>query len=128
MPKRGLDCSTQSIQVLVLSNISSSPNKQELGHVSGPKQTGQTLQLYITKGWTENPINKSTHRRFSTTKPSSRDDENIFFTSQAKQSEQTADAFHQNSCANQMDDFGVWCASSAPPLSFQWSLCIEDMN
>ena len=128
MPKRGLDCSTQSIQVLVLSNISSSPNKQELGHVSGPKQTGQTLQLYITKGWTENPINKSTHRRFSTTKPSSRDDENIFFTSQAKQSEQTADAFHQNSCANQMDDFGVWCASSALPLSFQWSLCIEDMN
>jgi hypothetical protein len=79
MPKLDSDCSTQSIQVLVLSNISSSPNKQELGHVGGPKQTGQTLQLYITKGWTENPINKSTRSRFSTTKPSSRDNENIFF-------------------------------------------------
>jgi len=55
------------------------PTSRNWGHVSGPKQTGQTLQLYITKGWTENPINKSTRSRFSTTKPSSRDDENIFF-------------------------------------------------
>jgi hypothetical protein len=64
-----------------------------------PKQTGKTLQLYITKGMTENPINKLTPSRFITTKLvrsfiAADDDENIFFTSQAKQSEQTADAIH----------------------------------
>lgn len=98
-----LFCSTQSIQVLVLSNISSPLSKQEgEGGVWGSgkqKQTGKILQLYITKGMTQNPVNKLTPSRFITTKLNpfiaSDDDDNVFFTSQAKQSEQTADAIHQ---------------------------------
>jgi len=104
--KRSPDCPnrTKIVQLnpyrFSFSLTSAALNKQEgksLG-IWEPKQTGKILQLYITKGMTENPINKLTPSRFITTKPvpfiATDDDDNIFFTSQAKQSEQTADAIH----------------------------------
>ena len=116
---RSPDCpnSTKIVQLnpyrFSFSLTSAALNKQEGKSLEiwEPKQTGKILQLYITKGMTENPINKLTPSRFITTKPVRSSPQMMRITSflhhkQNNPSKLQTPSIHQNSCANQMEDLG----------------------
>jgi hypothetical protein len=115
-PKRDWDCSTRSIQVPILSNISSSLSKQ------AQNQTGKTLQLYITEGWTENPINKSQLAAGSGVQDNKAIRRGMMITSFLHHKQNNPSKLQMPSTRSN-GDFRVWCAFSTFPLSFQGSLC-----